>query len=204
MNVWIDPTIYNSSNSEITWLLRLCLFRLKWKLGKYFTPLIVWVHMKIQSNWKSISVDHKLNPLEPEIGLHSNFTFNQFPLFSLTHTKPKEWERERPSSCHCQSTSTIASTDPSLPPLTDPPLLLPPLADLLFPPLFSLPYLPLLALSHSLSFPMTHRGWILNCMSSIYNSLPTHVVVAHPRHHHLNNLAALFGFIFLALFFFYK
>ena len=99
MNIWINPAIYNSSNSEITCLLRLCLFRLKWKLGKYFTPLSVWVHMKIRSNWKSNLVDRKLNPLDPEIGLRSNFTFNQFPLSSLTHTKPKEWERERDLAC---------------------------------------------------------------------------------------------------------
>ena len=38
-------------------------------------------------------------------------------------------------------------------------------------------------------------------MSSIYNSPPTHVVVAHPRYCHLNNLVDLFGFIFLAFFF---
>ena len=166
----------------------------------FYTLECVWVHMKIWSNWKSISVDRKLNPLDSEFGLHSNFTFNQFPLSSLTHTKPKE--RERESLCHCQSTFTVASVDPSLPPFIDPPLLLPPLADLPFPPLFSLPSLPLLVFSLSLSSRTTHWGRILNCMSSIYNSPPTHVVVAHPRYRHLNNLVDLFGFIFLAFFFF--
>ena len=60
----------------------------------FYTLECVWVCMKIWSNWKSISVDCKLNPLDLEIGLHGDFTFNQFPLSSLTHTKPKERERE--------------------------------------------------------------------------------------------------------------
>ena len=80
----------------------------------FYTLECVWVRIKIQSNWKSISVDCKLNPLDLEIGLHSDFTFNQFPLSSLTHqaegTRERERERERPSSCHRRSTSATAST----------------------------------------------------------------------------------------------
>ena len=66
----------------------------------------------------------------PKIGLHSDFTLNQFPLSSLTHTKLKEGERDLARA------------------IADPPPPLPPLANLPLPPLFSLPLL-VLSLSHS-------------------------------------------------------
>ena len=82
--------------------LRLCLFQVKKEIWKIFYTLeCVWVHMKMQSNWKYISVDCKLRPLDPEIFLHIDFTFNQFPLSSLTHTKPKELGRSYPRSSLC-------------------------------------------------------------------------------------------------------
>ena len=65
-----------------------------WKI--FYTLECVWVHMKIRLNWKYISVGHKLRPLDLEMILNSDFTFNQYPLSSLTHAKPKELGREIP------------------------------------------------------------------------------------------------------------
>ena len=62
----------------------------------FYTLECVWVHMKIRLNWKYISVDHKWRSLDLEMILHSDFTFNQCPLSSLTHAKPKELGREIP------------------------------------------------------------------------------------------------------------
>ena len=79
----------------------------------FYTLECVWVHMKIWSNWKSISVYRKLNPLDSEFGLHSNFTLNQFPLSSLTHTKPKERERERERERACATANPPSPLPPS-------------------------------------------------------------------------------------------
>ena len=65
-----------------------------WKI--FYTLECVWVHIKIWLNWKYISVDHKWRSLDLEMILHSDFTFNQCPLSSLTHAKPKELGREIP------------------------------------------------------------------------------------------------------------
>ena len=65
-----------------------------WKI--FYTLECVWVHIKIWLNWKYISVDHKWRSLDLEMILHSDFTFNQCPLSSLTHAKSKELGREIP------------------------------------------------------------------------------------------------------------